>query len=370
MTDLNTAEVTWDAHAIAQDSSDPDSLPEQIPLQGIRVTLTPSPRKVEVAQGDIEGWPARTVILRDWVLNTGADGILRNPEDPSNPVPVLIVASDAIPGKTIEWTSRISAPDTGVPDIIKTWLAPAGTVVDLTTVDSVPGTGGSNLAQYLQAVADARAAAQNAVDAAESAETSAHQAQVAREGVEAYALSAGDSSGEAAFSATNAEGFASDAQGYRDQAEGFRDSAQGILTANEALGIQVSTSAGTRVTIGGVLVHYSTGIRDIRNLLAANWDVEVAELWRIGTVCYLRLVNVSRAGTAGGILFNLPVGFRVDRNVRQVIYIQETFNTIIMGTGNGVWVSSGLNVVADSNSLILSWPTHNPPPTTLPGTPV
>lgn len=197
MTDLNTAEVTWDAHAIAQDSSDPDSLPEQIPLQGIRVTLTPSPRKVEVAQGQIDGWPARTVILRDWVLDTGPDGILRNPEDPSNPVPVLIVASDAIPGTTIEWTSRISAPDTGVPDIIKTWLAPAGAIVDLTSVDSVPGTGGSNLAQYLQAVADARAAAQNAVDAAESAGTSAYQAQAAREGAESHAESASDSADRA-----------------------------------------------------------------------------------------------------------------------------------------------------------------------------
>lgn len=153
------AYVAWRAIAVGQDTDDPGASPEDIPLAGVRVRLTPSPRKIEVGAGGIDGTlPLKptTYTLRDYDLTTADDGTLVNSEDLDTAV-IEIVASDAIPGVTIEWTSTISAPDTGVPDITKVWLAPTGETVDLTTVASIPPSP-SPLAGYLQAVADARAA--------------------------------------------------------------------------------------------------------------------------------------------------------------------------------------------------------------------
>ena len=153
------AYVAWRAIAVGQDTNDPGASPEDIPLAGVRVRLTPSPRKIEVGAGGIDGTlPLKptTYTLRDYDLTTADDGTLVNGEDPEAAV-IEIVASDAIPGVTIEWTSAISAPDTGVPDITKAWLAPTGETIDLTTVASI-GPSPSPLPDYLQAVADARAA--------------------------------------------------------------------------------------------------------------------------------------------------------------------------------------------------------------------
>lgn len=208
MADIATAVVTWRAVAIGQDTGDPDTTPEEIPLEGVRVKLTPNPRKVELPATGSD--PATTYTLREWDLTTGPDGVLVNPQDTANPTPIEIVASDAFPGLTVEWTSTIDAPDAGVPAIAKRFLAPTGATVDLTTVDSIPP-GPSPLPAYLQAVADARAARDSAILAADRAETAEQGAGAARVGAEA----ARDEALPAATAATTA---ATAAQVARDEA--------------------------------------------------------------------------------------------------------------------------------------------------------
>lgn len=178
MTDtlLPTATVAWRAVAVSQDQDDPGATPTETPLAGVRVTLTPSPRKVEVAAPPGAVGPT-TYTLREWSLETAADGTLVNPEDESAG-PIQIVASDAIDGVTIEWTSTTDAPDSGVPSIVKRWLAPTGSTIDLTTVASVPPSP-SPLPEYLAAVSDARAARDTAVMASITAVDAAARAETA-----------------------------------------------------------------------------------------------------------------------------------------------------------------------------------------------
>ena len=70
----------------------------------------------------------------------------------------------------VSWKSIIEDPSGTLPPIIKKWLAPAGTIVDLTTVISVPNDP-NPIADYLQAVYDAREARDNAIAARIVAET-------------------------------------------------------------------------------------------------------------------------------------------------------------------------------------------------------
>lgn len=182
MTDtaLATATVVWRARAVGQDTDDPGNAPQEYPLAGVKVRLVPSPRKIEVAAPP-GGVAPTTFTLRTWDLVIREDGSLVSPEagdGGGEAAGVQIVASDAIPGVTIEWTSTISAPDTGVPDITKSWLAPTGETVDLTTVASV-GPSPSPLADYLQAVADARAARDIAAALATQVREAAQAAQLA-----------------------------------------------------------------------------------------------------------------------------------------------------------------------------------------------
>ena len=187
MTDtaLATATVVWRARAVGQDTDDPSGLPDEYPLAGVKVRLIPSPRKIEVAAPP-GGVAPTTYTLRTWDLVTCADGSLVNLEDAGGGI--QIVASDAIDGVQIEWTSIIDAPDSGVPAISKVWLAPAGQVVDLTTVVSIPPSPDS-LADYLQAVRDARAARDIAVASGAVASAAAERAEIAAQGMAASALS-------------------------------------------------------------------------------------------------------------------------------------------------------------------------------------
>lgn len=168
---LATATVEWLAEAVVQDDNDPGGEPQRAPLDGIGVTLTPSPRTIEVAVGQIDGTqPAtpRTLNLRTYTLKTDANGRLVNPEDPAAGYGVQVVATDAIPGAPVHWTAVMDALDTGLPAVTKRFGAPAGAVVDLTTVESVPAAP-DPLPQYLQAVHDARQARDAAVAAGAAA---------------------------------------------------------------------------------------------------------------------------------------------------------------------------------------------------------
>lgn len=164
---LATATVEWLAEAVVQDDNDPGADPQRIPLDGIGVTLTPSPRTIEVAVGQIDGTQPvspRTLNLRTYTLKTDANGRLVNPEDPAAGYGVQIVATDAIPGAPVHWTAVMDALDTGLPPVTKRFDAPTGVAVDLTTVESVPAAP-DPLPAYLAAVHDARQARDAAVAA-------------------------------------------------------------------------------------------------------------------------------------------------------------------------------------------------------------
>ena len=169
-TEFPTARVIWKARAIGQDINDPGGIPEEIPLDGIKVDLIPSPKVIECTNG--AGDPV-TYRIKEWHLVTANNGELINYEDPTNGIE--IVASDAFPGESIVWTSIINDPTSTIPFIKKSWLAPASDIpIDLTSVAHVPNNP-SPLEAYLQAVYDAREAAYRAHESADSAQTSLDQ---------------------------------------------------------------------------------------------------------------------------------------------------------------------------------------------------
>ena len=176
-TEFPTARVTWKARAIGQDIYDPGGIPEEIPLGGIKVDLIPSPKVIECTNG--AGDPV-TYRIKELHLVTANNGELINYEDPTNGIE--IVASDAFPGYVVSWKSIIEDPSETLPPIVKKWLAPAGTIVDLTTVISVPNNP-NPIADYLQAVYDAREARDNAISASQAASSSAREAQTALDAI-------------------------------------------------------------------------------------------------------------------------------------------------------------------------------------------
>ena len=204
--------------AVQQDSAQTD-LPDTVGLGGLRITVTPSHRKIEVpTNGIASGIPARptTYTLREWVLTTNNDGYLVNPQDsPQSIDGVRIVASDAFPQATIDWTVTVNAPDVGVPTYSKRFLAPSGSTIDITTVASVPPSP-SPLADYLQAVSDARSARDQASLHASQAISARDDAQAARDTAVSSATSASASASTAATHATTATDAAGDAVDARD----------------------------------------------------------------------------------------------------------------------------------------------------------
>jgi len=280
--DLATATVEFVALAIRQDGPDPDTgEPDQVPLAGVRVKLAPSPRKVEVAAAG--GEPARTITLRDWILETDEAGVLSNPETPG--VTIQIVASDAFPGVVIEWTSTVSAPDTGVPDIVKRWLAPTGATVDLTTVTSIPPAP-SPLPDYLAAVADARAARDVALSAAQRAEDAEQGAGGARTG----AVAARDEAVPAAATAVAARDLAIAARDATLAASTIvgagRPDQLGSMTAPVKALVDAATSGAEFRSTNGpqgawvwrkrgtawVCVEGDTGAVDLTSYLSPGWE--------------------------------------------------------------------------------------------------
>ena len=110
-----TAKVVFRAAAIARDSDDSGSIPQEILLGGIRVTLIPALKYVEVAAPP-GGVNPTTYSLRTWNLITTNDGNLINMDDQEEEV--LIVASDAFPGYVVSWKSIIEDPSETLPPIV------------------------------------------------------------------------------------------------------------------------------------------------------------------------------------------------------------------------------------------------------------
>ena len=229
-----TAKVVFRAAAISQDSDDSGSIPQEILLGGIRVTLIPSLKYVEVAAPP-GGVNPTTYSLRTWNLITTNDGNLINMDDPEEEV--LIVASDAFPGYVVSWKSVIEDPSGTLPPIIKRWLAPAGSIVDLTTVISVLPNNPNPIADYLQAVYDARVARDNAISASESASASASEAQTAKNDAEI-------ARGETQTARDDSVSAKNDAEIARGAAQTARDDALQAKAQAVAAKEAAATSAG------------------------------------------------------------------------------------------------------------------------------
>ena len=363
------AYVAWRAIAVGQDTDDPGASPEDIPLAGVRVRLTPSPRKIEVGAGGIDGTlPLKptTYTLRDYDLTTADDGTLVNSEDLDTAV-IEIVASDAIPGVTIEWTSTISAPDTGVPDITKVWLAPTGETVDLTTVASIPPSP-SPLADYLQAVADARAARDITAALATQVRADHDEVQVWREDAAEAAVDAGASASAAAESATAASGSAGAAVGAQSAAEAARDTAISVSTSayrtDEVSLVDTSASATGYMS--------TTSRRFIKDIIPAKAHIgnisfrtntaagtATIEVWEFtaatGNLTVAKSITYTNNGTAG------VKTVAIDYDVVHCAYIsfRNTASLIGFNAGAGFYIinvaSSTLalsNLVPATNALV------------------
>ena len=240
-----TAKVVFRAAAIAQDSDDSGGIPQEILLDGIRVTLIPALKYVEVAAPP-GGVNPTTYSLRTWNLITTNDGKLINVDDPEEEV--LIVASDAFPGYVVSWKSVIEDPSETLPPIVKRWLAPAGSIVDLTTVTSVPNNP-NPIADYLQAVYDAREARDNAISYSEAASSSAREAQTAKNDAvvakndaetarddalqaKAQVVAAQEAASGSAVAAATSAGSAADSAQRATQAKNDAQTAQGAAATS------------------------------------------------------------------------------------------------------------------------------------------
>jgi hypothetical protein len=131
--------VTWTAVQPVADTTDPDALPDPVPVTGT-VTFTPS-ASVLLATGA----PPVTVIAAPLTYQLADDGTLR---DPAGNPGVTLVATDS-PGVTPTgwtWTASYRL-NNGLARGSFSFALPAGETVDLTTVAPVTGSGGTPVIQ-------------------------------------------------------------------------------------------------------------------------------------------------------------------------------------------------------------------------------
>jgi hypothetical protein len=131
--------VTWTAVQPVADTTDPDALPDPVPVTGT-VTFTPSASVLLAA-----GAPPVTVIAAPLTYQLADDGTLR---DPAGNPGVTLVATDS-PGVTPTgwtWTASYRL-NNGLARGSFSFALPAGETVDLTTVAPVTGSGGTPVIQ-------------------------------------------------------------------------------------------------------------------------------------------------------------------------------------------------------------------------------
>ena len=349
-----TAKVVFRAAAIAQDSDDSGSIPQEILLGGIRVTLIPALKYVEVAAPP-GGVNPTTYSLRTWNLITTNDGNLINMDDPEEEV--LIVASDAFPGYVVSWKSIIEDPSETLPPIVKKWLAPAGSIVDLTTVISVPNNP-NPIADYLQAVYDAREARDNAIAAKNDAGDSASAA----------AESAGQAQQSAAYELRGIGsplGVVSAPPGtYYTDISGTCGAWRWLMTA---------TTGNT----GWIVVWGDTGWRDLTALVTNGWSATKVLMRRKTDLVWWFLDGLNgTAATSDDVLPTIP-------NTSPLPYDAYAHLPLVRGSSDttmasapiwGNWTGMTLRfspraAFTGGHNLLLSWPTAAPWPTSanLPG---
>lgn len=126
--------VTWRAVSAVADSSDPDAQPDAVPVSG-KITFTPSAPVLLTRRGI----PV-TVIAVPVTYDLDADGVLRDSQGRDG---VMLVATDSVDLTPVGWTWTVSYRlNGGLSRGSFSFALPAGGVVDLTDVATVPASGG------------------------------------------------------------------------------------------------------------------------------------------------------------------------------------------------------------------------------------
>lgn len=143
-------------------------------------------------------------------------------------------------------------------------------------------------------------------------------------------------------------------------------------TVADVDGIVVDTSAGTRVSIGGVDVFYDSGWRNVGTLLLNGWKAYAypSVLRRVGATCELRAYLDKTVATDDRFLDSIN-GFRLGTSTRAVgtAYGSTTTNSVSF-TQNSDGFSLLMSRMPQNQMMVsMIWTTNDPIPTTLPGTP-
>lgn len=160
---VDTCQIVGRFMRAVVDGTDPDTDPDGIPVEGLRVEFTASVPVVRNVAAAV------TIFLDKITCTTDADGVLVSDGQPG----VFLVASDDPDLDPRGWTYKVTLSAPSISQLSFSFVAPAGGVLDLTTVVPVPQNPGQTLDAWLQAVADARAAADAAADSAAEAQSAA-----------------------------------------------------------------------------------------------------------------------------------------------------------------------------------------------------
>lgn len=379
MLDLGKATVRGWWTAGIQDGPDPDTAPDEVPLAGLKITLEPLTRVLTIP-ADVEGERSKTVILKPFDLTTDANGLMYNPASGGTSPDVSITPSNALsdnPDEYIRWRATINAGDTGVPAIVKTFIALRDEIVDLPTVEQVPDAPVINLTEWMRLVADARAAKDLAVLAAGQAQDFASAAAGSAAAASGSATSAAQSATDAGTALTSIPGtVAAEVSLQVPPAVSTELAAQvpPAVTAELATqGIVIDTTAGTKVTIGGHVVYYYSRIRDVTASLINGWTADKVYLSRTLDTVTWEFHNLNgSAATGTGVLPSFDGFWRApvatvrnsvpirQRNTLTPIWLEITIGGAIH-CPTGVESVSGAMVTAAAHRVFL--------PTALPGIP-
>lgn len=145
--------------------------------------------------------------------------------------------------------------------------------------------------------------------------------------------------------------------------------------AANSLQIDIDTSAGTKVTVGGVVVSYDSGARDISSNVLDGWTVRANGLTvHRKNSQVVAVIDVSRNEDGGNFanIFDPPQGFKPAIRAR----ILPAF----ISTSKQGWIDSIADTIrirdlstslseGDRLTMTVTWQTDDPYPSTLPGTP-
>ncbi|WP_293782629.1 hypothetical protein [uncultured Aeromicrobium sp.] len=230
------------------DSDDPGADPDEQPLAGLRVTITPRLSKARLLGVQRPSF----IALLPFSVSTNPDGEIYNPAHP-DAIGVRVISSDNQVLDPTGFTYRIvvSSPDTAIADWVFEDIAAIGDHIDLIDVATTPPFPGTpTLTEWMQLVADARAARdaaqgyaeaaeQHAADATEAAGRAQEAAAVSEQAIEA-ASHAAQSAGRAQTAADAAAQSADSAhtsylQAYAARSDTLNARAETLAARDEAV---------------------------------------------------------------------------------------------------------------------------------------